>query len=293
MFVVDKEGKITVSLGGVCALGCKHCYITSKDFRHQPRLQVDYVVDEVARFEGLKCICVSGDTDPLLEPEANVLLMEKLASLYKTVPIMFTTRLVPSLPTYSLIASLAAECLRRHQLFIPCVSLVTFSYPNTIERQDRVPASSERIGLIHQFVSDSIPCIVALRPTFPFSIVPPEEVNQLVGAFPAGTTAVLGEVFLIDGSRQLPSRMNWIGFEEHILTSARMTFLDQPSSWDKCYLEQEVEFVRSACHQRCLPYFLRSMSALDYLHSHWDYEHGCIQHSKHIYELQDRISICP
>src|SRR5207244_3802583 len=147
------------------------------------------------------------------EPEANVTLMEKLARRYVAVPIMFTTRLVPSVETYAAIRTLAAECLRRRQPFIPCVSLVSFSYPNKIEKPDRVPPPSERLDLIRRFVADGIPCIVALRPTFPFTLVAPEEVTRLVDAFPSGTTAVLGEVFLVDKSRQLPSRMGWTGFE--------------------------------------------------------------------------------
>ncbi|MBZ5503862.1 MAG: radical SAM protein [Acidobacteriia bacterium] len=292
MFTVDEFGKITISLGGVCSLGCKHCYITSKDFRHQPDLQIAEVVETVAQFKELRCICVSGDTDPLLRPEESVSLMEQLARLYPKVPVTFTTRLVPSKAVYEKILALAAECSHRRQLFIPCVSLVTFSYPNRIENAQRVPPSSERLKLVADFVTVGIPCIVALRPTFSFSLVPEAETTSLVKSLPHGVAAVLGEVFLVDKSRQLPMRLGWKGFEGYIVTSAPMTFISQPSAWDKCYLSKEVEFVRSACHAQGLPYFLRSMSAFSYLQAHWSFEEGCIKHSK-VDMFEDKISICP
>ena len=293
MFTVDKRGKVTISLGGVCSLGCKHCYVNSKDFEHQPGRDVDQVVQHVRGMQGVKCICVSGDIDPLLAPEENLSLLRQLAHDFTPVPVMFTTRLVPSEETYAEIRTLALRCLRRRQFLIPCVSLVTASYPNTIELPDKIPASSLRIEFVRRLASDNMPCFVALRPTFPFTIVGPNEIDCLIEALPRETAAVLGEVFLLDRSRQIPRRIGWDHFEDRVVVSEELTFIQQPAIWDKCFLSREVEYTRSVCNAHRLPYFLRSMSALEYLRLHWDENELAVRHPERLEELRDTTSIFP
>jgi MoaA/NifB/PqqE/SkfB family radical SAM enzyme len=65
---VDETKKITISLGGACRLRCKHCYITVPQFKFQRRLKVeDIELILESKRDQFSAICISGDTDPLLD----------------------------------------------------------------------------------------------------------------------------------------------------------------------------------------------------------------------------------
>jgi hypothetical protein len=50
-----------------------------------------------------------------------------------------------------------------------------------------------------------------------------------------------------------------------------MTFLDQPAKWHKVIYKEEVEFARTAFRKAGMPYFIRSMSAVNLIRRHWDF----------------------
>ena len=71
--LIDAYGKVTVSLGGVCTLACRHCYTTAGSFTKPPSVSIAEVTRQldalVEAGRDLKTICVSGDTDPFLDDE--------------------------------------------------------------------------------------------------------------------------------------------------------------------------------------------------------------------------------
>src|SRR5262249_23918203 len=146
--IVDQFGKVTVSLGGVCTLGCRHCYTMTSQFKHAAVATGAQVVAELKRLDGFSLICVSGDTDCFLEEDAGVDLLERIVQEFGTsTDLMFTTRMVPSASARRRIVNLADIARASGKLLIPCVSLVSYSYPNAVERAARVPSSLDRIAL--------------------------------------------------------------------------------------------------------------------------------------------------
>jgi hypothetical protein len=269
---VDSFRKITVSLGGVCTLGCKHCYTNTRHFRHQKERSINSLVDDLHRIGSpqFDTICVSGDTDPLLNERDGLQLIKALTEEFVSQSIMFTTRLVPSTDGVGYLAKLASVARDRRQLLIPCISVATYSYPNRIEIPEKVPPTIARLEFMRLLAAMGLPCILTIRPTFPFSLVPKTEVMQLVRASVTDATIALGEIFLLDQGGEIEHRLGLPQRKEEDFFG-KMTFLDQPSIWRKRYYPDEVLFARSLCHSMGIPYFLRSPSAVSLLKSNWNF----------------------
>jgi hypothetical protein len=265
MFKVDQWGKITISLGGICSLGCKHCYTMTKAFNHQPAMTPASVILRMKEIRvPFSTICISGDTDCFLDPIQGLELIEMIVDNYHSESIMFTTRLVPSKFIIDKIIEVSKICKERNQLFIPCISLVSYTYPNTIERSNLVPSSIERLDFLNFLCDSGLSCFLTLRPTFPFSLVPKNEIVQILDYVAQRPTTILGEVLLSDSSNQVLDRLHITSILSKESEVSEMTFLDQPSSWKKYLLVEEVEFIRDLCENRNIPYFLRSVSAINY-----------------------------
>src|SRR4051794_37279502 len=97
MLKVDSEGKVTISTGGVCSLGCKHCYTLTSQFVHQPHMTPGQALEQLDKLNSsFSVICISGDTDSFEVKDEGLELLERVCSTHPKADVMFTTRLVPS-----------------------------------------------------------------------------------------------------------------------------------------------------------------------------------------------------
>jgi hypothetical protein len=218
-------------------------------------------------------ICVSGDTDCFLDELQGIRLIELLCEEFTTHSIMFTTRLVPSTRVFLILEKLADLTRSRSQLLIPCISAVTFSYPNRIEHPERVPSTVARLAFLAQLSAFGVPCILATRPTFPFAVVPAQEVARLVEEAADHTTIALGEALLLDHGGQIEHRLG-LSEDPALDHIAPMTFLRQTSTWRKRIYGKEIQFTRNLWLQRGVPYYLRSPSAIKVLRRSWNFSSG-------------------
>jgi len=263
---VDSEGKITISLGGKCTLNCKHCYTNTSSFVHQPQISPKtaskLLQDCDAEFS---TICVSGDIDCFLDPELGIELLTNIVENFETQNIMFTTRLIPQQNVIEKLIKLGEICTARKQLFIPCISLVSFNYPNVVENAKKVNSSIERLDFFKKLSNSGLPCFLTLRPTFPFSLVPFDEIEKILDYVDDSPAAVLGEVLLLDAKNEIAQKLAIVKSPEDQFEESKMTFIEQPIIWKKLYIKHEHRLIKEACNRRGLPFFLRSMSAVHYL----------------------------
>jgi DNA repair photolyase len=269
---VDETGKVTVSLGGSCALRCKHCYITAPSFSFNRNFSVDEVMGALHQLiDRFDTVCISGDTDPLLREGDFLRFLERVVQEIRPQNLMFTTRLIPSPQAFDVIRDLAITMQSRRRFFVPCVSFVSPRYPNGIEDHSRVPSPIARADLMERFREIGAPAFAAFRPTFPFEIVPSADVDALVQLVQSAATCILGEVFLLDEEGAIAARLGMPAGAE-IPGGQELTFLDQGRKWQKRFFPEEVEYVRSVAAAAGIPFFLRSMSAIRLLEQSWDFD---------------------
>ncbi len=269
---VDAYGKVTVSLGGKCPLACRHCYTMTSSFVHDAYMSTEDVLRSLqALSDPFTTVCVSGDTDPFIDPQLGLELIQGIAMAFPSIDVMFTTRLIPTDEVIEKLISLGEEMAGSQRLLIPAVSFVSMTVPNFSERSKRIPSSYARLNLLSSFNRGGLPTLLALRPTFPFHLVPREEVEEIICRASDSTTVVLGEVFLLDEHGDLIRRMKLTTSEGNDRL-APMTFMEQPSHWTKRTFDEPTNFARHIAQREGLPYFLRSGSALRLLRSYWNFE---------------------
>ena len=183
---------------------------------------------------------------------------------------MFTTRLIPTSSVTDRIITLGQLLNDQRRLLVPAVSVVSETVPNFSERSKVIPPLPARVELLHTLHTSGIPTLLALRPTFPFTLVSADEVCPIVGMCAGGVTSVLGEIFLMDTEEVIERRLGipWVEGDrvEHL------TFLEQPALWSKRSFNEEIAHARAVSHDYGLPFFMRSGSALRMLEECWDFE---------------------
>ena len=276
---VDQFGKVTVSLGGRCPLACLHCYTTAPSFRFDRKRSVDETLALLESFSTLDVICLSGDTDPFLRPKAAMELLERAADAFPETDIMFTTRLIPPADVETRLINLAEAMADERRLLVGAVSLVTPEFPNEIENPRLVATPAGRTMLLARLSEGRQPVMLALRPTFPFEVVPPDAVTRMIDDVANSADVILGEIMLLDGDGVIAGRLG-MPWAEASDERGELTFLRQPTHWQKRSLQRETQFTGAACAERGLPYFMRSISAMRYFKRYWDFERGASRYAE-------------
>ena len=275
-FVVDGYRKVTISLGGRCPIACRHCYTTAGQFVHGQESIPERILAELrCVITPFDVICISGDTDCFLDPQAGLELITGAARGFPHADVMFTSRLVPEDPVIAELSLLSDEMAERRRLLLPGISLVSMEVPNFSETSRRIPSALARLRLIGRFAAARMACLLALRPTFPFALVGRDDVRSMIRIAAGQASAVLGEVMLLDAGGQLATRMEvpWSSIDDRY---GRLTFLDQPSIWRKRSFTNETTFAAQVCGEYRVPYFLRSGMALAFVRQHWDWQRGAL-----------------
>lgn len=291
MILVDKDKKITVSLGGICKLKCAHCYTNTRDFEHQKQLTVEETLKILEIKRGsFTTICISGDTDCFLDPYKGIELIQKIVANFTIENIMFTTRMIPPKEIIEELFLIGKICNERRQLFIPCISVVAFNCPNKIENNLLVPNTIERLEFLELLAGAGLPCFLTMRPTFPFEIIPFSEIVQILDYAKDAPAAVLGEVLLLDKDGVIERRLGIdVGQSEY--QESKLTFINQPLEWKKLYCKKEHDTIKEECYRRGMPFFLRSMSAINYLKKIYEYN-GIINHQAKYFD-EEVLNIFP
>jgi DNA repair photolyase len=276
--LVDVHGKLTISLGGFCPLQCKHCYTTVPNFSQDPKRTVEAaleILESVA--PELKVICLSGDTDPFLRPNLAIDFLERAAREYPNTDLMYTTRLIPRRQYQEQLIDFGNSLAARGQLCVPAVSLITATYPNNIEDPSLVPSSIERLAFLSLLATSKQPAMLALRPTFPFEIVPRAELDKIVSVLDPRVSVILGETFLLDDLGVITRRVG-LKPNQECDRSEPLTFMNQPTNWYKRRYPKETQYMAELAALNQRNYFTRSISALRYFHSGWSLSEGRLNH---------------
>lgn len=272
-FTVDNFGKVTISFGGICPLKCSHCYTVANQFVHSRLRKMDAILNELhALKEKFTTICISGDTDPFLFPEKTLDLLSILSTEFPWTDIMITSRLIPDEKIINGIIDIGVIMSRAERLLIPGISVITYSYPNSIEDPRLVPSTKKRLELLRNFSIGGLPCFLAMRPTFPFAVVSKSELKNIVKDAAPYTTVFLGEAFIIDPDNEISKNIGLEKIEVLKENYSPMTFLSQPNLWEKRIYSKEAAYIEALCSLYDKPYFMRSMSGLNYIKKYWDYK---------------------
>jgi hypothetical protein len=98
-------------------------------------------------------------------------------------------------------------------------------------------------------------------------------VKELLQRSAPSATCILGEALLLDSGGALTARLA-LAPTDPVDVTEPMTFMNQPVVWRKRLATEEVAFARITAEALGLPYFVRSISAMRYLKTYWDFAQG-------------------
>ncbi len=179
-YKLDK-GRIVVSTGRPCPIGCSYCYTYSDDFVSFPRKTPEQIVSDLSTFANrIDLVQLGCDTELFLHQDEAIELIKGIAGLDRDVS--FATKMCLSDRTIDELAS-TYETMRRSAYHTPgtenymaaFVSLIGLETAQRLE--PKAPSPERRIKTIKRLHQAGIPTYVFMRPLLP--IVSEEELDRL------------------------------------------------------------------------------------------------------------------
>jgi hypothetical protein len=267
------EGRVMVSLGPLhnkryCTYSCPFCYVNA-DYSSFGSHDLDDIVDWIGRqSSNFETIYVSGDTDSFAPPRLSkgIELLETLQREFDK-DLLFTTRALFDNCALDRVARLTDLQRRKKKWLFGCVSIAQFSVPHIEPRP--VPNPRSRAAQLGEFRRRGLVAVLALRPFLPN--VPLSDYSQIMDLCEGGIDIVLGEDWYADINGVLESAVLGPSSPRTAVNIkvAKMPFDSNEADWRVYKLDVHETYVRSACDQRGLPFFMRSQPALD----HWRRAH--------------------
>ena len=227
-------------------------------------MSIDDIVHWVeARASKFDLIYVSGDTDSFAPPrtEKGLELLDALAVF--DADLLFTTRSLFSESHYQKLSEIQKKVRSKGRLFIGCVSISQLHHPQLEPKP--IPTPESRIQQLFRLKQINLVSVLALRPFLP--IIPVSEYLEIIESTKNAVHLVLGSDWYADREGILEKNT----FNNYEITKKTRIVYEQmdcdinEAIW-KIYKSDDVEkAVANACKSYGLPFFMRSLPAIDWL----------------------------
>lgn len=171
------DKRVLVSFDDICPYQCKHCY--TLDIRRSGyNRSISEIVDSIETQE-FDVVYVSQRRDNFTDPDEGMELCEKLFEKY-CCNIFIITRNVFANDQIERLLLLKNKMEKNDKkIIVACSVFATKSYA-TSENPHVVPSPYERLNFIKHLSDCGVKTFVIIRPVFPNSIIPIDELHELV-----------------------------------------------------------------------------------------------------------------
>ncbi|MDO8480215.1 MAG: radical SAM protein [Nanoarchaeota archaeon] len=170
------KGRVIVSTGGRCPVGCQYCYTYSPSFVGFPEREPGQVVADLRANAGkFQLVQLGYDTELFLpgKVDSTLQLMRGIAGMGKD--ISFATRMVLTPPTIDALADIYAGMRGNNSVLVAFESIIGYETARKFERN--APDPEERVKTVHRLHERGIPTFVYVRPLMP--VVTDTEIARL------------------------------------------------------------------------------------------------------------------
>ena len=171
------EKRVLVSYDDLCPYQCKHCYTLDID-RLDKNREIEEIVDSIKDVE-FDIVYVSQRRENFIKQDQGIELCEKVFDRYKC-NILIITRNVFTQQHIDRLKELQREMDKVGKRLFVAVSIFATKSFALSENPNKVPSPYERIKFLEKMSQEKIDTITLIRPVFPNSIVPIEELYEIV-----------------------------------------------------------------------------------------------------------------
>lgn len=254
-----------VSFSGRCPLQCKHCYTLDNDCAEikNDMHEIEHIIESL-RESTFDIIYVSHDRENFVNEQAGVKLTEQLYETYNC-SILIITRQCLSQETVRQLAVLSNKMTEnKHSLFI-AVSIPANSSYGITENVGCIATPLERcqtIKILHQY---GLKTILLARPIFPSSIIPVDEVIEMIVSYHEYIDAVVASGIAVNKPIIARLAIDDKGFK--YLPGNNAEFLVGSSAKDIKYVDvsSELAAIQNVCKEYGITFSTHSMEALNNL----------------------------
>lgn len=261
----EYKKRVLVSFSGKCPLECKHCYTLDHECQKDIP-DMDEVKQIIASIRNLSfdIIYVSHDRENFIDEQAGINLVVSLFETYHK-SILIITRKCLSQTTIEQLAALGKNMAEHnHSLYI-AVSIPANSSYGITENIERIANPSDRCELLKRLHKSGIKSILLARPIFPNSIIPTNEVVEMISDFHDCIDAVVASGLAVNDSILERLRIN--EKELNYLPGDNNQFLIGSSAKDIKYIDvsSELATIEKKCSEYGIVFSSHSMDALNKL----------------------------
>lgn len=250
-----------VSFSGKCPLNCKHCF--TKEIVANDELENE-VVDVVKQLEGKEfdVVYISHYKENFYDPEKGVQLCEQIYKTYQC-DICVTTRCIFTGGPLARIKKLNQEMCKNGNNLTFCISVPAYDSYNKIEDETLIPTPQQRIDFAGQLKRLGITSIVTIRPLFPDSYIPQEEIHTIIDACIGKADAIItGGLCVTD--RIINDLDMSFGTFSYLKDADSEYLKGVDKKFKEVDVRKEMKDMEDYCQKRRIPFFRHTLEALNY-----------------------------
>ena len=250
-----------VSFSGKCPLNCKHCFTKEIVSDNEVENEVEDVIKQLAG-KDFDVVYISHYKENFFNPEKGVKLCEDIYEKYQC-DICVTTRCILTGGLMARIKKLYKDMKATGNNLTFCVSVPAYNSYCKIEDETLIPTPQQRIDFAGQLKRIGITSIVTVRPLFPASYIPTDEVHMIIDNCKGKVDAILtGGICVTDriltDIGMLPGTFKYSGKSE----SEYLVGIEKP--FNAVNVETELNDLENYCKAQQILFFRHSMEALNY-----------------------------
>lgn len=250
-----------VSFSGKCPLNCRHCFTKEIVSDDEMENEVEDVVKQLSG-KNFDVVYISHYNENFFNSEKGIKLCESIYEKYQC-DICVTTRCIFAAGLIVRIKKLYQNMKATGNNLTFCVSVPAYDSYYKIEDETLIPTPQQRIDFAGQLKRIGITSIVTVRPLFPATFIPTDEVHMIIDKCKGKVDAILtGGIYVTDriltDIGMLPGTFTYMEKDEsEYLVGVEKTF-------NAVNVEMELKDLEIYCAEQQIPFFRHSMDALNY-----------------------------
>lgn len=258
------ENRKIISFGGKCSFDCKHCFGCEIDETNKNEVGIDDLIVSLQN-QNFDVLYISQNKENLTDPHKCIELCEKLYEEY-CCDIFITTRCILNDNEITHFINLSEKMKENNKNLTICVSIPAMDSYSKTENKDKVPTPHQRIDFLKKIKNSNIYSMVTIRPLFPNSFIPQDEIFQLVDECKNKVDCILtGGLMVTD---KILKRLGVDKSEFNYLPYGNSEYLKGIDvDFMAVDVSEEIKNLKEYCNKNGILFFAHSMDALNFFKS--------------------------
>lgn len=251
-----------ISFDGICPMNCRHCYTYDLEDNKEIKT-IETILKEIENEES-DIIYISRRYENFFIESAGLKLTRSAFEKYHK-HIFIITRCNLTDECINDLAQLMNEMKEYGKKLVIAISIPAMMSYSITEDSNAISSPEERCEVIKRIYNQGIPVIAMLRPVYPDSIIPVEELKRIIDNVSGNVDAVVSSGLAVN--EEIKKRLNMENVIFKYLEDNSQNYLVGSEAKNIKYIDvnEELGVLSDYCKNKGIPFFTHSMEALNYI----------------------------